>query len=346
MCVIVNTCDRRFIRFNHSLGQPNNRPNSSAGPNIARPSSVDDGYRPTQSGDRIRPNNQSTDETESQRKDRFFKNIFSVLVDDRHPSDVYGPSANNRPIGSPDNINAGGNGGRQPSAYDTTSGDNNGSQQKQPNIQNRPTGGGSLPTHPYTGTSHDSRPTTAGFDERQTNGRYPDDTGSRNLVSTYPRAPDSTTSDVYNAIRNAFKLPPGLCLVRCDTLRSDQQSLTPQQAHEAFISAGISPSYPSIDARSQDTSQPGTSRLPQNQLSQYPIGSQTHEIPSGSQLSGVTLAGNGQISYVGDPNLISNRPAGGISRQQGGDDGGYRYQTPKDRLPSNIGGQPIGKTQG
>lgn len=313
----------------------------SVGPNIARPSVVDHGYRPTQSAGTIRPNNQSKGETESQRKDRIFEAFFSISVDDRHPSDVYGPSANNRPIGSPDNISAGGRG--QPGTYDTTSGDNNGSQQKQPNIQSRPTDGGSSPTYPYTGTSHDSRPTTAVSDERQP-GRYPDGTGSGNSVSTYPRAPDSTTSDVYNAVRNAFKLPPGLCLVRCDTLRSNQQILTPQQAHDAFISAGIiSPSYPSSGAGSQDTSQPGTSRLPQNQLSQYPIGSQAHEIPSGSQLSGLHPGGNGQISYVGDPNLISNRPAGGIPSQQGGDVGGYQYQTPKDRLPSNIGGHPIGK---
>lgn len=39
--------------------------------------------------------------------------------------------------------------------------------------------------------------------------------------------------------RNAFKLPPGLCLVRCDTLKSGQYSLTPEQIRDAFIASGL-----------------------------------------------------------------------------------------------------------
>lgn len=248
--------------------------------------------------------------------------MFSV--DGRHP-DIYGPSANNRPIGGPDNTNAGGGSGRQPGGYDSISGNNNGSQQRQPTNQGRPSGSGTSPSTagPLQGSRADGQPD-------------PIRTGTDNSVATYPGAPDARTSDVYNAIRNAFKLPPGLCLVRCDTLRSDQQSLTPQQAHDVFTSAGIPYGSPS-----QDTSQPSAGRLSPNQLTQYPVGSQTHELPSGSQLGILQPGGNGQISSVGDQHLIPSRPAGGTPSQigqQGGDDGGYRYQTPQDRFPGNIGG--------
>lgn len=258
-----------------------------------------------------------------------------ISVDGRHPSDIYGPSANSRLNGGPDNINAGGGNGQQPGGYDSTSGDNNGSQQRQPNYQGRPSGGGQSPLNPNTASSQDNR-------GGQPDVRYPIRTGTDNSVGPYPRAPDATTSDVYNAIRNAFKLPPGLCLVRCDTLRSDQQSLTPQQAHDAFTSAGIL-------SGSQDTSQPSTGRSSPNQLTQYPVGSQRHELPGGSQLDILQPGGNGQLSSVGDQNLISNQPAGGISSQtgqHGGDDGGYRYQTPQDRFPGNIGAAGKGETTG
>lgn len=49
----------------------------------------------------------------------------------------------------------------------------------------------------------------------------------------------SPSTDVISGLRNAFKLPPGLCLVRCDTLRSGQTSLTDDQIRDAFISSGL-----------------------------------------------------------------------------------------------------------
>lgn len=77
------------------------------------------------------------------------------------------------------------------------------------------------------------------------------------------------------------------------------------------------------------------------------MGSQTHEIPGGSQLGVLQPGGTGQVSNIGDQNLIPQRPTGGIpsqiGQQVGGDGGGYRYQTPQDRLPSDVGGQPTGK---
>lgn len=184
------------------------------------------------------------------------------------------------------------------------------------------------PINTGSGTSistHPRAPDSTTSDGRQPDSRYPVNAGSGNLVvPTHPRAPESTTSDVYNAIRNAFKLPPGLCLVRCDTLRSDQQTLSPQQAHDAFISAGIIGPSPG----GHDASQTSAGRLPQNQLSPYPVGSQTHNIPSDGRLGPIQSGPAGEISNVGDQSLISNRPGAG----QAGDNGGYRYQTPQDRF--------------
>lgn len=47
------------------------------------------------------------------------------------------------------------------------------------------------------------------------------------------------SSDLNTGLRNIFKLPPGLCLVRCDTLRPGQVSLNPDQIRDAFVSSGL-----------------------------------------------------------------------------------------------------------
>lgn len=308
----------------------------------------------------------------------IFKITFLLLDDSHHPStnrpigggggggripSVYDtisgdnsqPSTINRPIGGPDSVNIG---GRVPGGYDIP-GDNNRSQQRQPNVQDRPSTGGYSPNtgipqgnrpiigspsdgrHPDSrypvitgsGTSvstHPRAPDSTTSDGRQPDGRYPVNAGSGNLVvPTHPGGPDSTTSDVYNAIRNAFKLPPGLCLVRCDTLRTEQQSLTPQQAHDAFISAGII--GPSISPGGHEASQTNAGRLPQNQLSQYPVGSQTHDVSGGGQLGSIQPGPGNEISNVGDQSFILSRPGAGQTGGAG-DNGGYRYQTPQDRF--------------
>lgn len=46
------------------------------------------------------------------------------------------------------------------------------------------------------------------------------------------------STDVSAGLRALFKLPPGFCLVRCDTLRTGQISLTPDQIKDAFSSSG------------------------------------------------------------------------------------------------------------
>lgn len=57
----------------------------------------------------------------------------------------------------------------------------------------------------------------------------------------------SPTTDVLAGLRNAFKLPPGLCLVRCDTLRSGQTSLSDDQIRDAFISSGLPGKWHFVD---------------------------------------------------------------------------------------------------
>lgn len=46
------------------------------------------------------------------------------------------------------------------------------------------------------------------------------------------------STDVISGFRNVFNLPPGLCLVRCETLKPGQ-ALTPDQIRDAFSSTGL-----------------------------------------------------------------------------------------------------------
>lgn len=50
--------------------------------------------------------------------------------------------------------------------------------------------------------------------------------------------PGPQTTDVLSGFRNVFKLPPGLCLVKCESLRPGQ-ALTPDQIRDAFVSSGL-----------------------------------------------------------------------------------------------------------
>lgn len=280
--------------------------------------------------------------------------FFIIAVDGRHPSSSYGPST--RTTENPDL-----GGGRPSGPYDSSS-TLDGSRLKQPNRPSHGGGGGDgslqsmYPAYSWTlifwkisyallesivggrqpadgfGPSR-GRPTEGsnnniggggggggnGSQQKQpSRSSLQPYQGSNGLTPIPSRGSDS--SDVYNGIRNAFKLPPGLCLVRCDTLRADQQSLTPQQAHDAFVSSGIvTPAQP-------------------NQLSQYPVGSQTHDLPSGSQLGVLQAGDGGQVSTGGDQSIVSQRPSGVLPGQQGEADGSYYYPT-----PSGAGGQQPGE---
>lgn len=56
-------------------------------------------------------------------------------------------------------------------------------------------------------------------------------------ISGNERKPDGT-SDVYGGFRRVFKLPPGLCLVKCDSLRPGQTPLNPDEVLSAIETPG------------------------------------------------------------------------------------------------------------
>lgn len=69
----------------------------------------------------------------------------------------------------------------------------------------------------------------------QTRNRNPSG-GKETSDSGSPSGPQST--DSLSGFRNVFKLPPGLCLVKCETLRPGQ-ALTSDQIRDAFVSSGL-----------------------------------------------------------------------------------------------------------
>lgn len=108
------------------------------------------------------------------------------------------------------------------------------------------------------GGGHYDSPTNNGY----SNGKIQPNTGlqtidqSRNGLTPIARQPTdvfgqpqgttnengaggSPSTDVFAGLKNIFNLPPGLCLVRCDTLRPGQASLTPEQIRDAYIANGI-----------------------------------------------------------------------------------------------------------
>lgn len=90
------------------------------------------------------------------------------------------------------------------------------------------------------------------------------------------------SSDVFDGLRNIFKLPPGLCLVRCDTVRPGQ-SLTPDQIRDTIESGG----QPS---KAGQYVQPGTQTPQIGTTGQYPQGGQggvsSGQYPHGGAPSG------------------------------------------------------------
>lgn len=58
--------------------------------------------------------------------------------------------------------------------------------------------------------------------------------GSRGKVSSDTSVATIPSSDIYEGIRNILKLPPGLCLVKCDTLREGQTPLSEDQVRDWY----------------------------------------------------------------------------------------------------------------
>lgn len=62
--------------------------------------------------------------------------------------------------------------------------------------------------------------------------------GKKQSTSSSSSSDSSSSSNVYDSLRDAFKLPAGLCLVRCDSLRPDQSPLSPDQVRDVLIASG------------------------------------------------------------------------------------------------------------
>lgn len=103
----------------------------------------------------------------------------------------------------------------------------------------------------------------------------------------------SPSTDVLDGLRNVFKLPPGLCLVRCDTLRPGQV-LTPDQIRDAIESGGQPSKYTQPGLPSGQIPQIGTAgQFPQGGSSsgQYPQGgTPSGQLPQGQYPTG-TISG-------------------------------------------------------
>lgn len=151
--------------------------------------------------------------------------------------------------------------GRQPQRHHST-GIHSGSSDNLPHNKNQPIRSGTYDTsgnghgsHGSNGHSDSDRPQTGNglrpYDQTrnrnpsfgkepsntfdQTNGRTPTDV--ENSGNGGPSSGPQTT-DVLSGFRNVFKLPPGLCLVKCESLRPGQ-ALTSDQIRDAFTSSGL-----------------------------------------------------------------------------------------------------------
>lgn len=80
--------------------------------------------------------------------------------------------------------------------------------------------------------SSNSKQPSDTFDQNQ---NKPSSSHSANAGSATTGQP---STDGLSAFRNVFKLPPGLCLVRCESLKPGQ-ALTADQIKDAFVSSGL-----------------------------------------------------------------------------------------------------------
>lgn len=96
-----------------------------------------------------------------------------------------------------------------------------------------PSGGSQLPSLAQTQPGQGPRP----YDQLQSGSTGLTPNGNQPGSDSQSQSP--ITSDIMARLRDAFKLPPGFCLVRCDTLKTGQVSLTPEQVKDAFTSAGL-----------------------------------------------------------------------------------------------------------
>lgn len=152
----------------------------------------------------------------------------------RHGSGPNSPSNENANTGSADNVSHGRNQPIRSGDYGTSQNGHGGHGHS--DNGKTPTGNGNG-LQPYDQTRNRTpsfgKDTSNAFD--QIHGRTPAniDSSGNGGTQTGPQ-----TTDVLSGFRNVFKLPPGLCLVKCDSLKPGQ-ALTSDQIRDAFISSGL-----------------------------------------------------------------------------------------------------------
>lgn len=145
----------------------------------------------------------------------------------RHGTGPNAPNYGNTNTGSPDNVPHNKNQPIRSGNYDT-SGNGHGGHGHSDNGKTQ-TGNGLQPYEQIRNKNPSfGKETSDTFD--QTHGRTPTNVDSGGN--------GAQTTDVLSGFRTVFKLPPGLCLVKCDSLKPGQ-ALTPDQIRDAYISSGL-----------------------------------------------------------------------------------------------------------
>lgn len=134
----------------------------------------------------------------------------------------------NANTGSPDNLSHNKNQPIRNGGYDTSGNGHGGHGHPDNNGPSTNTG-----LQPYENTRNRVPPKETSDTFDRTHERPPTDVAGNGDQST-----GTQTTDVLSGFRNVFKLPPGLCLAKCDTLRPDQ-TLTSDQIRDAFIASGF-----------------------------------------------------------------------------------------------------------
>lgn len=154
----------------------------------------------------------------------------------RHGTGPNPPNYVNTNTGSPDNVSHNKNPPIRSGGYDTSGNGHGGHGQHSDNGKSQ-TGNGGNGLQPYDQMRNKNpsfgKETSDTFD--QTHGRIPSnvDSGGNGIPSS-----GSQTTDVLSGFRNVFKLPPGLCLVKCDSMKPGQ-ALTSDQIRDAYASSGL-----------------------------------------------------------------------------------------------------------
>lgn len=178
------------------------------------------------------PNSHGTYTPNSSSSSTTNTDVGSTGSSNGRPSQRHGTGPNssnygNTNVGSSDNLSPGKNQPIRSGTYDTSG---NGQTSK------TLTGNGLQPYDSIRNRNPSyGKETTDTFD--QTHGRtetnHPEQSGGNTGPSSGPQ-----NTDALSGFRNVFKLPPGLCLVKCDSLKPGQ-AMTSDQIRDSFVSSGL-----------------------------------------------------------------------------------------------------------